>query len=307
MDATIIKSTGSWYTALTDSNEIISARTPGKLRLQNLDTSNPVAVGDRVELKLDINYNSTATITKIYPRNNWIIRKANKLSSKRQILATNLDAAVLVASLIAPRTSLGFIDRFLLCCQAFHVPAILFLNKVDLLGDSFDAFLQEISSIYNNSEVTIIYGSALEANSLELLKSATKGKRILLIGHSGVGKSTILNALYPNFKAKVGAISNSHSKGKHTTTFAEMFTTLDHTQIIDAPGIRDFGVVDIAPHEIPHYFPEFRTYMDKCKFSNCSHTHEPDCAILSAVDNNLIPKARYYSYISILNNEDIYK
>lgn len=307
IQATVIKSTGSWYIVQTIDGKILRARTRGKMRLQDLDTSNPVAVGDLVNIELDVNYEDTASITKVFTRNNWIIRKANKLSSKRQILATNLDAAVLVASLVAPRTSLGFIDRFLLCCQAFHVPAVLFINKTDLLGSETQSFINELNRIYKNAEVIILTGSAKNNEGLAPLLNFISGKRILLAGHSGVGKSTILNALFPEVNAKVGNISKTHEKGKHTTTFAEMFVLNNNTQVIDTPGIRDFGVVDIPDEEIAHYFPEFRLAMNKCKFNNCKHEHEPECAILSAVEQEIIPAERYYSYLSILHNEDMYK
>ena len=307
IEATVIKSTGSWYIVQTNDGKILRARTRGKMRLQGLDTSNPVAVGDLVNIELDLNYEDTASITEVFPRNNWIIRKANKLSSKRQILATNLDAAVLVASLVAPRTSLGFIDRFLLCCQAFHVPAVLFINKTDLLGNESERFLHELNRIYKNAEVIILFGSAKNNEGLNPLLEFISGKRILLAGHSGVGKSTILNTLFPDVHARVGKISDSHEKGKHTTTFAEMFVLENHTQIIDTPGIRDFGVVDIPDEEIAHYFPEFRLAMNRCKFNNCKHEHEPECAILEAVESEMIPAERYYSYLSILHNEDMYK
>jgi len=307
IQATITKSTGSWYLAYTSDGTWIQARTRGKLRLKEIDTSNPVAVGDQVMIEPDPHYENTGTITDILPRNNWIIRKANKSSSKRQILATNLDAAVLVASMVAPRTSFGFIDRFLLCCQAFHVPAILFLNKTDLLGSYVDQFISEFTQNYKNAEVLILNGSGVDPDSLNSLKQSIQGKRILLAGHSGAGKSTLLNALIPDTKAKTGEVSASHEKGKHTTTFAEMFNGISNTQIIDTPGIRDFGVVDIPQEEIPHYFPEFRQVMKNCRFSNCTHTHEPDCAVLDAVKHESITENRYYSYLSILNNEDIYK
>jgi ribosome biogenesis GTPase / thiamine phosphate phosphatase len=307
MEGTVTKSTGSWYMVRTDDGHVWQARTRGKMRLQGLDTSNPVAVGDRVRFEEDINYENTASIIEVFPRNNWVIRKANKLSSKRQILASNLDAAVLVASIISPRTSLGFIDRFLVGCEAYHVPSILFLNKADLLGEQFDSVKEEIFRIYEHAKVQIYFGSALSPETANAFKSNTLGKRILLAGHSGVGKSTLMNALYPNFKARVGVISEHHSKGKHTTTFAEMYTTEDGTQIIDTPGIRDFGVVDIPAEELPHYFPEFRRFMKSCKFSNCTHTHEPECAVLAQLEQGNIPQERYYSYQSILNNEDIFK
>ena len=307
MEGTVTKSTGSWYMVRTDDGHVWQARTRGKMRLQGLDTSNPVAVGDRVLFEEDTNYENTASIVDVYPRNNWVVRKANKLSSKRQILASNLDAAVLVASIISPRTSLGFIDRFLVGCEAYHVPSIIFLNKADLLGDQFESVKEEIYRIYENAHVEIYFGSALLPESIDLFKKNTKGKRILLAGHSGVGKSTLMNALYPDFNARVGVISDYHAKGKHTTTFVEMYTTPDGTQIIDTPGIRDFGVVDIPSEELPHYFPEFRKFMKACRFNNCTHIHEPDCAVLSQLNEGNIPQERYYSYRSILNNEDIFK
>ncbi len=307
IEATVIKSTGSWYIVQTSNGEIVRARTRGKMRLQDLDTSNPVAVGDLVNIELDANYEHTASIAEVKPRNNWIIRKANKLSSKRQILATNLDAAVLVASLFAPRTSLGFIDRFLLCCQSMHVPAVLFLNKTDLLGEEIQKVTDELNRVYKDADVTILVGSARKNQGLQPLLEFISGKRILLAGHSGVGKSTILNTLFPDVRARVGSISESHEKGKHTTTFAEMFMLNNNTQIIDTPGIRDFGVVDIPDEEIAHYFPEFRLVMNQCKFNNCKHEHEPECAVLEAVSQNMIPQERYYSYLSILHNEDMYK
>lgn len=307
LDATVIKSTGSWYIVRTNDGQIIRARTRGKMRLQIVDTSNPVAVGDLVNIELDANYENTGSITEVKPRNNWIIRKANKLSSKRQILATNLDAAILVASLFAPRTSLGFIDRFILCCQSMHVPTVLFLNKTDLLKDEITKVTEELNRIYKDAEVTILVGSARKNQGLEPLLNFISGKRILLAGHSGVGKSTILNTLFPGVRAKVGRISESHEKGRHTTTFAEMFILDNNTQIIDTPGIRDFGVVDIPDEEIAHYFPEFRAVMSQCRFNNCRHEHEPDCGVLKAVAEGIVPQERYYSYLSILHNEDMYK
>ena len=306
MDGTVTKSTGSWYHVLTDDGKTWKARTRGKLRLANLNTSNPVAVGDRVVIEIDPNYQDTGRITDIHERQNWIIRKANKSSSRRQILASNLDAAILIGSIVSPRTSLGFIDRFLVTCQAHHIPAVLFLNKIDLLGESLEKISDELESIYRDAEITIFYGSATNRVGLEDFKQFAAGKRLLFAGHSGVGKSTLMNALYPQLNARVGEISEYHQKGKHTTTFAEMFIGEDNTEIIDTPGIRDFGVVDVEKEELAHYFPEFRKVMAHCKFNNCSHIHEPECAVLQALEQGDIASERYYSYRSILDNEDIY-
>jgi ribosome biogenesis GTPase len=307
MQGTVTKSTGSWYQVLTDDGKVWMARTRGKLRLNDLDTSNPVAVGDRVVMEADPNYADTASISAVEPRNNYLIRRSNKLSSRRQILATNLDGAALIASLFSPRTSLGFIDRFILTCEAYHVPAAVFFNKMDLLGDNAAEFLSDIQHIYRNANVTVLMGSAKEHKTLEPMAALLKGKRWLLAGHSGVGKSTLLNAIFPEANARVGSISDHHEKGKHTTTFAEMFTLTDGTQIIDTPGIRDFGVVDFEPQEISQYFPEMRPYLNHCKFNDCQHTHEPECAVLAAVKNGEIAEERYHSYLGILNNEDIFE
>lgn len=306
MDGTVTKSTGSWYHVSSDDGKTWKARTRGKLRLANLNTSNPVAVGDRVVIEVDPNYEDTARITDIHERHNWIIRKANKSSSRRQILASNLDAAILIGSIVSPRTSLGFIDRFLVTCQAHHIPAVLFLNKIDLLGDSLEKISDELESIYRDAEITLFYGSATNRVGLEDFKQFAAGKRLLFAGHSGVGKSTLMNALYPQLNARVGEISEYHQKGKHTTTFAEMFIGENNTEIIDTPGIRDFGVVDVEKEELAHYFPEFRKVMAGCKFNNCSHIHEPECAVLQALEHEDIASERYYSYRSILDNEDIY-
>jgi ribosome biogenesis GTPase len=307
MQGTVTKSTGSWYQVLTDDGKVWLARTRGKLRLNDLDTSNPVAVGDRVEMQEDPNYPDTASISGVQVRNNYLIRRSNKLSSRRQILAANLDGAALIASLFSPKTSLGFIDRFILTCEAYHVPAVVFFNKMDLLGDQAADFLSDIQHIYRDANVNVIMGSAKHMSSLEPFANLLLGKRWLLAGHSGVGKSTLLNAIFPEANARVGSISDHHEKGKHTTTFAEMFTMLDGTQIIDTPGIRDFGVVDFEPHEISQYFPEMRPYLRRCKFNDCQHTHEPECAVIRAVEAGEIAEERYHSYLGILNNEDIFE
>lgn len=306
MKGTVIKSTGSWYQLLTEDGNVLPARIRGKFRLLDKDTSNPVAVGDHVEFEDDPGYPDTAFITALEPRKNHIIRKSNKLSSQRQVLAANLDLAVMVASMVAPRTSMGFIDRFLVCCESFHLPVILFFNKTDLLDENGLEVLKDYMKVYSDAGYEVHSGSALQPQTLEVLHQRIKGKTIMEIGHSGVGKSTILNTLYPGANVKVQSISSQHETGKHTTTFAEMHIMPDNTRFIDTPGIRDFGVVDVPTEEVGQYFPEFRRYMPDCKFNDCQHTNEPDCAVKKAVEAGHISAERYYSYTSILRGEDVF-
>jgi ribosome biogenesis GTPase len=306
MKCTVVKSTGSWYNLLDSNGKIWKARTRGKLRLNDADTSNPIAVGDIVEATPDPNYTDTCSITEIADRHNWIIRKSNKLSSRRQIIAANIDLAVMVASLLGPRTSCGFIDRFLVCCEAFHIPALVFFNKTDLIPENGFELLSELETLYKSAGYAVMSGSAKSGSSMLELKETLKGKTILLAGHSGVGKSSILNALFPEAAARVGQLSVTHDKGKHTTTFAEMHVLPGNTKIIDTPGIRDFGLVDVKPEESGQYFPEFRPFLNHCKFNDCSHTNEPDCAVKKAVEEGKIPMLRFHSYLSILQGEDVF-
>ena len=306
MQGTVVKSTGSWYNVVDDNGKIWKARARGKLRLQEADTSNPVAVGDRVQLEPDTNYPDTCSITGIADRHNWIIRKSNKLSSRRQIIAANIDLAVMVASLMVPRTSCGFIDRFLVCCEAFHIPALVFFNKTDLLPENGLELLAELETLYKRAGYEVLSGSAKTGSSMTALREKLQGKTILLAGHSGVGKSSILNALFPEAEARVGKMSEAHDKGKHTTTFAEMHLMSENTAIIDTPGIRDFGLVDVKPEESGQYFPEFRPFLNQCKFNDCSHTNEPECAVKTAVEQGQIPMERFNSYLSILQGEDVF-
>lgn len=307
MRGTVVKSTGSWYDVLGEEGKLWKARIRGKLRLQDADTSNPIAVGDIVIMEEDPNYADTCSITGIEDRRNWIIRKSNKLSSRRQILAANIDLAVMVASIFAPRTSTGFIDRFLVCCEAFHVPALIFINKTDLLPEEGMELLADLRNMYQGIGYQVLTGSATNKTGTDELLRYIKGKTILLAGHSGVGKSTVLNAMFPDANAKVGLISDAHEKGKHTTTFAEMHLLPENTRVIDTPGIRDFGIVAIDPKETGQYFPDFRPFLQQCRFNDCSHTNEPNCAIKEAVENEKISAERYYSYLSILNGDDVFQ
>lgn len=307
MKGTVVKSTGSWYNVLDDNGTMWKARVRGKLRLQDADTSNPIAVGDRVDLMPDPQFPETASIMGIDDRRNWIIRKSNKLSSRRQIIAANIDLAVMVASLVAPRTSTGFIDRFLVCCEAFHIPALLFFNKTDLLPDEGMEIAQELAGIYLRAGYSVIMGSAALDEGLNDLHEQIDGKTVLLAGHSGAGKSTLINGLFPGADVKVGEISEAHEKGMHTTTFAEMHLMPGGTRIIDTPGIRDFGLVDIEPRESGQYFPEFRPLLRQCRFNDCTHTNEPGCAIREALEAGKIPEERFYSYLSILRGDDVFE
>ncbi|MBL7811094.1 MAG: ribosome small subunit-dependent GTPase A [Bacteroidetes bacterium] len=307
MKGIVLKSTGSWYQVLTADGKVCKARVRGKIRLHSLDTSNPVAVGDEVILGGDTDSSDGAQILDILPCRNYIIRKSNKLSARRQILAANLDAAILVVSLVAPRTSMGFADRFLLCSEAFHIPAILFFNKTDLLNEEGKEVLQAYKGIYDAAGYRTVMGSALTGEGVAVLKSLILGKTVLIAGHSGAGKSTLLNDLFPQAGAKTAEISKQHETGRHTTTFAEMHLLPDGTRIVDTPGIRDFGVVDIPTEETGGYFPEFRRYQNQCRFNNCRHENEPGCAVMAAVESGNIPPERYYSYLSIVHGEDVFE
>ena len=306
MKATVVRSTGSWYRIRKDDGSSCDARIRGKFRLDGLNTTNPIAVGDRVECNSD--EEGREVITGIEPRRNYIIRRSNNLSRQRQILAANLDRAILLITLAAPATSTGFIDRFLLTCEAYHVPALLLINKCDLL-EGAEAEIEAFAEMYRRIGYPVMLISALHGEGLEPLQALLRGQTTLLSGHSGAGKSTLINRLIPGLDLKTGAISAQHQKGKHTTTFAEMHF-LDDPEggaIIDTPGIRDLGVVDLEAREIGHYFVEFRTLLNQCRFHNCRHLNEPGCAVLQAVEDGTVSAERYYNYLSILHNEDIYR
>jgi ribosome biogenesis GTPase len=306
MKATVVRSTGSWYRIRKDDGSSCDARIRGKFRLDGLNTTNPIAVGDRVECNSD--EEGREVITGIEPRRNYIIRRSNNLSRQRQILAANLDRAILLITLAAPATSTGFIDRFLLTCEAYHVPALLLINKCDLL-EGAEAEIEAFAEMYRRIGYPVMLISALHGEGLEPLQALLRGQTTLLSGHSGAGKSTLINRLIPGLDLKTGAISAQHQKGKHTTTFAEMHF-LDDPEggaIIDTPGIRDLGVVDLEAREIGHYFVEFRPLLNQCRFHNCRHLNEPGCAVLQAVEDGTVSAERYYNYLSILHNEDIYR
>lgn len=303
MQGLVIKSTGSWYQVATDSGELIDCRIKGKFRTHDIKTTNPLAVGDRVKIEMEPDQH-TGIISELIQRKNYIIRKSVNLSKQAQIIAANLDQAFLVVTLASPRTSLGFIDRFLVTAEAYDIPAKLVFNKLDLFSDEGMEVLAEYESIYTSIGYPCYEVSALEGTNLPMLSELLKDKVSLFTGHSGVGKSTLINTLIPGMVLKTGAISDWSDQGKHTTTFAEMHPLPGGGYIIDSPGIRELGVIDIDKGELGHFFPEMRERMNTCRFNNCRHINEPGCAVLEAVENNEIELSRYESYLSIYHNND---
>lgn len=310
LEGIVIKSTGSWYKIREENLNILEARAKGKIRLKELDTTNPIAVGDKVAYEYESSGDQTyGVITEVAPRHNYIIRKSNKQSKQGQIIASNIDLAVLVVTLSSPRTSRGFIDRFLVMAGAYHIPVTLVFNKYDLYSEEEKNYYSYLHDLYTRLGYPCILVSIyLEPYHPAIqLENIIRDKKVLVSGHSGVGKSTILNALLPEALQKVDKISDSHRKGKHTTTFAEMFFIDEQTAVIDTPGIRDFGIIDLEQAEIGHYFPEIRALMHQCKFNNCLHLNEPGCAVIQAYEEGKVDGGRYHSYLSILENQDIFE
>jgi ribosome biogenesis GTPase len=299
----IIKSTGSWYEVLTPEGERFDCRIKGKFRTKDIQTTNPLAVGDKVEFEMEPGQ-ETGVVTKLYDRKNYIIRKAINLSKQAQILAANLDQAFLIVTLASPRTSLGFIDRFLVSAEAYDIPAGLIFNKLDLFSDEGLEILAAYQAIYEKIGYSCYEISALKGTHIEQLKSVFQNKVTLLSGHSGVGKSTLVNAIIPDLKLRTTEISEWHDKGMHTTTFAVMYDLPSGGFLIDTPGIRELGIIDIEPQELGDFFPEIRDRRQNCKFYNCRHINEPGCTILQAVEDGEIEPSRYQSYLSIYHGQD---
>jgi ribosome biogenesis GTPase len=302
MEGVVIKSTGSRY-HVKSGDEIFECVLKGKIRLEDRKTTNPIAVGDLVDF--DVEENGEASIKKIHPRKNYIIRKSINLSKQAQILASNLDQTILIATLVSPRTSLGFIDRFLITAEAYRIPAKIIFNKCDLLTEELLAKQKEIIHLYQKIGYACYEVSSYDVKQIEDLRTLFKNQTTLIAGHSGVGKSTFINALEPGLNLKTGEISTAHAKGMHTTTFAELHPLSFGGNIIDSPGIKELGLVEMKKEEVGHYFPEIRERMNSCKFNNCLHMNEPKCAIIAAVENGDISAERYSSYLGILNGEEM--
>jgi ribosome biogenesis GTPase len=302
MQGTVVKSTGSNYSVKIDG-KIYNCKLQGKIRLELRKTTNPIAVGDLVDVLFE--NEKEVSIIKIHPRKNYIIRKSLNLSKQAHIIASNLDQAALIATLVSPRTSLGFIDRFLITAEAYQIPAKLIFNKCDLLNDELKSYQKEIIDIYEKAGYDCYEISSYNKEQIDGLKEIFKDKTTLIAGHSGVGKSTFINALEPNLNIKTGQISSAHSKGMHTTTFAELHPLSFGGNIIDSPGIKELGLVEMKKEEVGHYFPEIRALMNECKFNNCLHVNEPKCAVIKAVEEGKLNEERYISYLKILNGEEM--
>jgi ribosome biogenesis GTPase / thiamine phosphate phosphatase len=301
MKGLVMRSTGSWYDVLADDGKMVACRIRGKFRLDDIKQTNPIAVGDRVSFDPE---NNEGIITEIHDRENSMVRQSVKKAHQAHIIASNLDQAMIVATLKFPRTSLGFIDRFLVAAESFRIPQVIVFNKKDLLNDALLAEQQEIIQVYEKIGVRCIEISALDDDQREV-RNTLEGKITLLSGHSGVGKSTLMNKLSPDVAQKTSEISDYSEKGTHTTTFAEMFRLNEKTFIIDTPGIKEFGLIDMAREELSDYFPEMRDVRLNCKFgARCLHLTEPKCAVLDAVKSGEIAESRYASYYSMVMGED---
>ena len=302
MKGLVVKNTGSWYTVRTDDGQLIESKIKGNFRLKGIRSTNPVAVGDRVELI--VNQEGTAFITAIDDRRNYIIRKSQNLSKQSHIIAANVDQAFLIVTINYPQTSTTFIDRFLASAEAYRVPVILVFNKTDLLDEDERRYQQMMMTLYENIGYQCIAISAENGTGVEVLESLLQGKTTVLSGNSGVGKSTLINRLVPGASLRTAEISDAHNTGQHTTTFSEMIELSCGGYLIDTPGIKGFGTFDMEPEELTSYFKEIFRFSKDCRFSNCTHTHEPGCAVLQALENHYIAQSRYQSYLSMMEDKD---
>ena len=302
MMATVYKSTGSWYIVQDENGKAFNARIKGKFKIDSITSTNPVAVGDIVLADMENELENTVTITDIATRKNYITRSSPHNRHQHHIIASNLDQSLLFATLKEPKTSLGFIDRFLITSEAYHVPSILVFNKSDLYKEKELLRYNEIKEIYEAIGYKVLLMSIEKNIGVEEVKNLLKDKTTLLSGHSGVGKSSLINIIFPDLRLKTQDVSGWSGKGLHTTTFAEMFNLSFGGRLIDTPGIRELGLVDIPKHELSHYFPEMRALINQCHFNNCMHINEPDCAVKDAVNLGTVHPDRYYSYLNILDS-----
>ncbi len=304
MQGIVMRSTGSWYDVRTPEGEIYACRLRGKFKIKELKVNNPLAVGDYVVFAPDAPDKREGLITEILDRDNYIIRKSVHKSGHGHILAANLDQAILIATLAFPRTSMGFIDRFLVTTETYRIPAGVIFNKLDIMNEEGLEALEGLKELYESLGYSCLFTSAITEAGLDELSALLAGKKSLLSGHSGVGKSTLVNCLAPDLDLKTSEVSTFANKGVHTTTYAEMFEIAPQTFLIDTPGIKELGLLEVEKEEISHYFPEMRERFGECKYYNCRHINEPQCAIQEAVRNGEIALSRYHSYLSMVEDYD---
>jgi ribosome biogenesis GTPase len=302
MEGLVIKNTGSFYQVKTEDGNLFNCRIKGNFRIKDIKSTNPIAVGDRVVF--EVNQEGEGLISEIRERQNYIVRRPSNLSKQLHIIAANLDQVLLIVTINYPETSTTFIDRFLATCEAYRVPAGIVVNKTDLYSEEEQQYMEAFCLMYNQIGYRCICISATEQLNIDSVRKLLHGKITLFSGNSGVGKSSLINVLCPGYSLKTGEISYAHNKGMHTTTFSEMFEVDEDSYIIDTPGIKGFGTIDFKKEEVGHFFPEIFRFSEDCRFNNCTHTHEPGCAVLKAVDKHLISQSRYQSYLSILEDCD---
>ncbi len=302
MKAVVYKSTGSWYIVKDATGQWYNARMKGIFKIDNITSTNPVAVGDEVEIELEDEAEKSAMIIEIHPRRNYINRQSPRLKYQHHIIASNLDQSILVATLKEPRTSQGFIDRFLVASEMYHVKPIIVFNKSDLYKKKEHERFDHMKAMFEKVGYKVFITSTMNNTGIEAVIEELRDKTTLISGHSGVGKSSIINVIFPDMHLKIKAISGWSGKGQHTTTFAEMYDLSIGGKIIDTPGMREFGLVHVSKQEISHYFPEMRDRLNNCQFNNCLHVNEPGCAVKEAVNANEISEDRYVSYVNIMES-----
>jgi ribosome biogenesis GTPase len=302
MKGTIYKSTGSWYSVKGEDGAFYKARLKGKFKIEGITSTNPIAVGDEVAFDMEDELENRVMITDLFPRRNYVNRISPANRRMHHIIASNLDQSLLVATLKDPRTSVGFIDRFLVTCEAFHIPAIVLFNKADIYGEQEMALFEERKAMYEAVGYKVLLTSVRTKEGIDLLRDVLHDKMTLISGHSGVGKSSLINEILENENIRTSEVSDWSGKGMHTTTFAEMYDLPKGGRLIDTPGMREFAIADISKQELSHYFPEMRAVMNDCQFNDCMHINEPGCAVKKAVIKGEIHEERYVSYLTILDS-----
>ena len=300
----VLKSTGKWYTLELSTGQIVQGRIRGKLRLEGLSTTNPIAAGDKVFLLPDVDAEGIRLIDNIVPRKNYLVRKSTNLSKQMQILAANVDRAYLLVTTVAPVTHLAFIDRFLVSAESFRIPTTLLFSKADTYSEYDMEYVDALIDMYQRIGYPCHKISINQPETINFLRNEINGNQVMISGHSGVGKSSLVNVIDPNLDLRTGEISDANMQGKHTTTFAEMFKLTSGGYIVDTPGIRAFGIVNLDKEVLSHYFPEMRELLNECKFHNCQHLNEPKCAVKNAVEEGKIPESRYDSYVQMMTDDE---